>query len=286
VLIADGINAYSGPRPTKAGNFDQIKAIGSTLRDYYAPFGIATPPQWYSVMARRHLDEYKTPPEALGAIAIACRRHAQLNDKALMRGRPITMEEYLNSPYISEPYRLLDCCLESDGAAAVIVAAANDREAVRAHTPVLITAVAQDRADPPDDIFNRDDVLSIGLTKAAPRAWEAAGVGPSDMDFAQIYDCFTFEVLQQLEEAGFCPRGEGRLLTENGNLELGGRLPLNTSGGLLSEAYLMGMNHILEATLQLRHEAGGRQVSNARHGVVTGFGDFCDGSIAVLRRGA
>jgi acetyl-CoA acetyltransferase len=210
------------------------------------------------------------------------RRHAQLNPGALMCGKPLTLDDYMASPMLADPYRVNDCCLETDGGAAVIVttgACARSRPAAGLHHGCCGRPAVSGRRDHEPPRLPR-----TGLTIAAPEAFRMAGVTPADADFAQIYDCFTFEVIQQLEEAGFCKRGDGGPFVENGAIELGGRLPVNTHGGLLSEAHSLGIGHIVEAVKQLRASAGERQVEGAEIGVVTGWGDFGDGSIAILRR--
>jgi acetyl-CoA acetyltransferase len=288
VLLVFGWNGYSGRRVR--GDFSALKdelarfeaSIGVPVRDFYLPYGSASPAQWYTLMAQRHMQQFGTPREALGAVAVACRAHAQLNPRAVMRGRPMTMDDYLASPWICEPYKLLDCCLETDGAAAVIVTTTDRAKKLR-QPVVAISGVAEGHPWPADDIVNRPDLLTIGLTHAAPRAYEMAGLGPEDADFAQVYDCFTFEVLHQLEEAGFCPRGESPRFVADGNIQLGGRCPINTHGGLLSQAHVGGMNHVVEAVRQLRGQGGAAQVPDATVGIVTGWGDFGDGGLAVLR---
>jgi acetyl-CoA acetyltransferase len=261
VLIPAGWNGYSGARARQTVAEDVSSLPGGAIsRDFYLPFGFTAPPQWYSVIARRHMHEFGTQPEQLGCIAVAMRKHAQRNPNAVMSGRPLTLEDYLASPMLADPYRLFDCCLETDGAAAVVVT-----------TPER----ARD--------LGKEPVFIMGAASGQP-CFGQAGISPRDVDFAQIYDCFTFEVLQQLEEAGFCKRGEGGAFVEGGRIELGGELPVNTHGGLLSEAHVLGMNHVVEAVRQLRGDAGERQVAGAEIGVVTGWGDFGDGSIAILRR--
>jgi acetyl-CoA acetyltransferase len=284
VLIPGGWNGYSGARVRQTVTQDVSSLPGGEIaRDYYLPYGFTAPPQWYSVMARRHMHEFGTKPEQLGAIAVAMRKHAQLNPNAVMRGREMTLDDYLASPMLADPYRFFDCCIETDGAAAVVVTSA-ERARDLGKRPVTIMAGAVGQPCPADEITNRKDIFQTGLSLAAPEAFQKAGIEPSDVDFAQIYDCFTFEVLQQLEEVGFCERGEGGPFVEGGRIELGGELPVNTHGGLLSEAHVLGINHIIEAVRQLRGDAGERQVPNAEIGVVTGWGDFGDGSIAILRR--
>jgi acetyl-CoA acetyltransferase len=282
VLAPVGWNGYSGFRVRNVDEAPNMSAKHN-VRDYYVPFGAVAPPQWYPLIANRYAHEHGLPAEAMGQVAITTRAHAQLNDKALMRGRPLTMDDYLASPMISTPYRLLDCCLETDASAAVIVTSVERARSLR--QPVVgISGVAEGHPWPGEDLTNRPDLLHVGLTEAAPRAYDMAGIGPDDADFAQIYDCFTFEVIHQLEDAMICKRGEGPGFVLDGHTALGGRLPVNTHGGLLSQAHAMGMNHVVEAVRQLRHQAGAAQVDGAAVGVVTGWGDFGDGSLAVLRR--
>ncbi len=284
VLLPAGWNGFSGARVRQTVSQDVSSIPGGAIaRDYYLPFGFTAPPQWYSVLARRHMHEFGTRSEQLGAIALAMRKHAQLNPKALMNGKPMTLDDYMASPMLADPYRFFDCCLETDGGAAVVVTSA-ERARDLATRPVRILAAACGQPYPADEITNRRDIFKTGLTIAAPEAFGQAGITPADVDFAMIYDCFTFEVLQQLEEVGFCKRGEGGPFVEGGRIELGGELPVNTHGGLLSEAHVLGMSHIVEAVRQLRGDLGERQVKDAQVGVVTGWGDFGDGSLALLAR--
>jgi acetyl-CoA acetyltransferase len=287
VLMTVGWNGYSAirPRPDARPNKRRFNAaFFETVKNYYAPYGLRSAPWWYSLYLQRYAKRYNVPPEAAGAVAVACRKHAQLNPKALMRDRALTLEEYLASPYITEPLRKLDCCVETDCAAAVVMTSI-ERARDLSHIPVTLLGGAEGHPNRPDELINRKDVLDLGLDLAAPRAFRMAGVTKDDMDFLQIYDCFTYVALLEIEALGYAERGGAADFVSNGNIELGGKFPMNTHGGLMSQGHCWGMNHIVEATRQLRHEAGAAQVRDCELGLVTGYGDLGDGSIAILGRG-
>ncbi|WP_420621771.1 thiolase C-terminal domain-containing protein [Candidatus Poriferisodalis sp.] len=288
VVITMGWNGYSAmrPRPKTRPTKRRLEPgpFVDVSRNFYAPYGVRSAVQWYSMYIQRYVDIYDVEPTDAAQVALTCREHAHLNDKALMGGRPMTMEDYLASPLITEPMRKFDCCLETDCAAAVVLTSPERAKDLR-HTPVLWLGGAEGHPYPADEITNRPDMLRLGLDSAAPRAFAMAGVQPSDMDFLQIYDCFTYVVLMELEAIGMCPKGGAKEFVADGNISLGGRYPMNTHGGLLSQGHAWGLNHVVEAARQLRHEAGDAQVPEAEVGLVTGYGDLGDGSIAVLARG-
>jgi acetyl-CoA acetyltransferase len=287
VLMTVGWNGYSAirPRPDARPNKRRFNAaFFETVKNYYAPYGLRSAPWWYSLYLQRYAKHYNVPPEAAGAIAVACRKHAQLNPKALMRDRPLSIEEYLVSPYITEPLRKLDCCVETDCAAAIVMTSV-ERAKDLPHIPVTFLGGAEGHPNRPDELINRKDVLDLGLDLAAPRAFAMSGVTKDDMDFLQIYDCFTYVALLEIEALGYAERGGAAEFVKNGNIELGGKFPMNTHGGLMSQGHCWGMNHIVEAARQLRHEAGAAQVKDCELGLVTGYGDLGDGSIAILGRG-
>lgn len=279
VLVFCARNGRSGTRVT--GRMNVIPGQ-SFRRDFENPYGFSVPGQWYAMIARRHMIEYGTSREDAAAFALAARKHANLNPNAMMQDRPMTLDDYMASRPIFEPFHLFDCSLESDGAGAFVVSAA-DAAKDMPHRPVYISGAAQAKPACSDDLCNRPDMFEIGLTRAAPRAYAMAGMKPSDMDGAMIYDCFTYVALLEIEEAGFCARGEVGDFVKDGRLELGGAFPVNTHGGLLSEAHIAGINHVIEAVHQLRGDCGARQIEGVERLAVTGWGDLGDGALGILR---
>ena len=281
VLIAFGRNV-TGAAATKAGARIHTMPQFHYVTEFEYPIGNAAPAQIYAPMAQRHMALYGTKVSHFGEVAVAHRQHALLNDNAVMK-KPMTLEDHANSRMIADPFRLFDCSLESDGGAACIVSSA-ERASDLKHRRIFISGTAAGHPDQPGAITQRPDMTSLGIAKAAQRAFQMAGVTHADIDVAEIYDCFTYAVIRQLEDLGFCKKGEGGPFVEGGRLRLDGALPTNTHGGLLSQAHVWGLNHIVELVRQLRGNAGRAQVKDAEVGLVTGYGDLGDGAVAIMRR--
>jgi len=286
VLLVAGRRGYSAQRVSKISEGTMVPMpIMAHCDEFERTYGNTVAAQHFAHAARRHMHEYGTKSEHFGMIAVACRKHANLNPQALMHGKPMTLEDHQGSRMIADPLRLFDCSLETDGAGAVVITSAERARDLK-KTPIKISGIAEGHAEPPTSITQKPDMAQIeGLRKAAAPAFAMAGMKPSDMQFAQLYDGFTWITLASLEALGFCKLGEGGGFVEDGRIELGGALPVNTAGGLVSEAHCSGVNHVLEAVRQLRHEVEQeRQVPDCEVGVVTSEGDFHEGAVAILRR--
>lgn len=270
--------AFSDTARTGGSKFDRAAGWG----DSWGIWGMFSAAANSAMTARRHMYEFGTQSHQLGEVAIACRRHAALNPDAVMR-MPMTMQDYIASRLIVAPLRLYDCCLISDGAAAFIVTT-RERASDLRQRPVSIMGAAQ--AHSPETIGNPNWWYVPHQRVAMEQVYAQAGVGPADIDFAQIYDNFTISVIVWLEQAGFCETGEGGPFVESGRIQLGGDLPINTAGGNLSESYMQGWLHVVEAVAQLRGACGVRQVADAEIGLVTGRGMTLNCSAAaILGRG-
>jgi acetyl-CoA acetyltransferase len=237
-----------------------ISAMGGGVthwRQYYLPHGLVTPAQWVAIFGQRYLHEYGLSTEELGRVAVLTRKHAATNPHAMMYERPITLEEHQSSRWIAEPLRLLDCCLDTDGACAAIVVSTEKAKSLRS-TPAYIAAAAQGTGSHAEMMtsYQRPSLAHLEESEATAAAlYPVAGLGPDDIDVAEIYDPFTPMVLMQLEAYGFAKAGEASRLFHDGSLELDGHVPMNTHGGHLGEGYLHGFGHIVEAVRQIRGTA-------------------------------
>lgn len=251
------------------------------------PFGLMTPGQMVALTFRRHMHEFGTPAEALGHVAVAFREHAQRNPRAVQHGKPMTLESHAQSRLIADPFRLLDCCLETDGAGAIIVTSRERARDLR-QPPVRIAAAAQASGPGwglgPTGSHNMPlaDYASVN-SKALGRAlFDMAGMAPGDLDVAQIYDAFSGIVLMALEDFGICAPGEAGHFAMGGNLCWPhGKLPTNTSGGQLSEGYLQGFTLVLEGVRQIRGQSTA-QVEDAKTCLVTSGGALAHKSALIL----
>ncbi len=238
------------------------------LRFAYGDYG-ANP--GYALAARRHMHLFGTTSEQLGAIAISQRKWAQMNPWAQMR-KPLTMEDYLNSRYIVEPFHLFDCCLVSNGGIAVIITSAERARSLK-QPPVYVLGMGQG-APGDDQRTKREPGISTGARQAGVTALKMAGIELKDIDICELYDCYTYTVLVTLEDYGFCEKGEGGVFVSDGKLGPGGSLPTNTGGGELSAYYMWGFTPLSEAVVQARGQGGERQVEKNDLLLVSGNGGF------------
>jgi acetyl-CoA acetyltransferase len=230
--------------------------------------GMAGTPCGYGMVTQRYRFEYGLEDEQLGTIATTFRHHATLNPAAHFR-QPMSLADYLAARYVAEPLRLFDCCPVSDGAAAVIVTSVERARGLKKR-PVRILGFGQ--GHPSWDLSLRDSFTTSGAAISGPAAFKMAGIRVEDVDFAELYDCFTIVPIITLEDYGFCEKGEGPDFIADGRIGLTGDLPLNTAGGLLSETGMPGLQLVLEAVRQLRGECGERQLASPEIGVVSNQG--------------
>ena len=288
VLVFRALNGRSGRRFGAAAPEASAARVGGggTYDEFFTPYGMVTPGQIFALMARRHMIEFGTTEEELGRIPLACRARANANPAAQMFARPLSMDEYLAARMISRPLRLFDFSLETDGACALIVTTTERARDLR-RPPVLIRAVAQGSGSEPQlgiqfPVLTRDRLTELPAAAVAETLYRRAGLGPEDVDVAQLYDCFSITVLLELEDFGFCKKGEGGPFVASGAIDLGGTIPINTGGGHLSEGYIHGMNHVVEGVRQMRGTSTS-QVAGAETCLVTA-GSPPASSALILRR--
>jgi acetyl-CoA acetyltransferase len=269
--FADYVVVYRGLAQGQFGRFgqgaraDRVTGAGA----FTVPYGVMSPAQTFAMRVRRFMYENSIGQEALRAIAMASYQHAQRNPRAVMQGRPLTEEDYDNSRWIVEPFHLFDCCLENDGAAAVIVTTPERARDMR-HKPALILGVAQGSSYRQSaSVHNAPDYATSNFKDVARRLYAMAGIGPGEVDVLQSYENFTGGVLMSIIEHGFCGPEEANEFFTPANLHFeGGRLPLNTSGGNLAECYMHGLGLVTEAVRQVRGTSTA-QVKNANVSMVT-----------------
>ena len=228
------------------------RAVYARPRGDDAVYGWFSTAAGYAMIQRRHMIEHGTRPEDLGAIAKACRRHGAANPNAQLRAA-ISLDDYLASPMQIDPLRRDDCCLVSDGGAAVVVMSGARARALGVPNAVPILGFGQGQTS--WEVAQRPTLTSTEAAVSGRTAFAMAGLAPKDIDVAQLYDCFTITALMTLEDYGFCKKGEGGRFVADGRIEIGGDLPLNTSGGLLSETGMPGMQLVIEGVRQIRGQA-------------------------------
>ncbi len=278
--VADVVVAYRAFNERSGMRFGQVQTrlVGSpdaeadsTAADnaFSYPHGLSTPAAQVAMIAQRYMHLSGATSRDFGAISVADRKHAAKNPKAYFYEKPITIEDHQNSRWIAEPLRLLDCCQETDGAVAIVVTSAERAKDLK-QRPAIIEAASQGSS--PDQYtmvsYYRPELGLPEMGVVGQQLWQQSGLRPTDIQTAVLYDHFTPFTLIQLEELGFCGKGEAKDFIADGAIELGGRLPINTHGGQLGEAYIHGMNGIAEGVRQLRGTSV-NQVPDVEHVLVT-----------------
>ena len=274
--------AWATQRSQMVGGPGQSHAQELFKQNLEIPMGWFPQPVYFATVARRHMHEFGTRQEDLGAVAVTCRRHANLTPGAVMHDRPLTLEQYLDAPTIVAPFRKEDCCLISDGGAAYLMTTP-ERARDLARPVVEVAGVGLGSSATGAHWAQQSAFTSTPQVFAAPAAFRMAGIAPEDVDVYTCYDPFTIHTIMQIEDSGFCEKGAGGELARGGALAYdSGVLPTNTHGGLLSHAYVLGIAHVVEVVRQLRGEAAA-QVPDARVGVYGGY-TGPQASTLVLRR--
>jgi acetyl-CoA acetyltransferase len=281
VLNTFGV-AWATQRSKMVGGPGESHAQELFKQNLEVPFGWFPQPVYFATVARRHMHEFGTTQEQLGAIAVACRRHANLTPAAVMHDKPLSMEQYLASPPIVAPFRKEDCCLISDGGGAYLMTTP-ERARDLAQPSIELAGVGLGNSVTGPHWAEQPAFTSTPQVFAAPVAFEMAGMERSDVDVYSCYDPFTIHTLMQIEDSGFCEKGEGGSFVEGDTLHFdSGKLPTNTHGGLLSHAYVLGIAHVVEIVRQLRGEAAA-QVPDAEIGIYGGYTGPQAGTL-ILRR--
>lgn len=273
VVVYRALNGRSGRRLGKGVLPTATVGGAGSYLEMFTPWGMSSPGQFFAMVARRHMIEFGLTERHLAEIAMVCRRRANANPAAMMHMRTMDLDDYFNSRMIADPLRMFDFCLENDGAAAVVVTS-SERARDLAQKPAVIRAWAQStgtgRIGPGQmyPVLMGDSLTDLSSRRLAHILYDRADLGPGDVDVAQLYDCFTITAFLQLADYGFCSQEDAAGFVESGALELDGALPINTAGGQLSESYIHGMNHVVEAVRQVRGTSTG-QVEGAEVSLVT-----------------
>ena len=277
ILCVRGDNTLSGI--SSSGMLALIREM--CHGEFEFPYGLTTP-GGYALVAQRYLHDFGATREQFAAVAVTMRKHAALKENAMSKD-PLTIEDVMNSSVIAEPLTKYDCSLISDGGAAFIVTTEDKAKELGIENGLAyLLGMGQGYSHQYMTTLENLDQIYNAINLSGQKAFQTAGLGVDDVDLAYLYDCFTITVLLELEGLGFVPKGEGGSFALEGRMEIGKDLPVNTHGGLLSQAHLGAMHHVVEATLQIRGDAGPRQVENPEVAIVHGNGGIVSAHSTIL----